>query len=104
MRQFLGQLLHSFVDIHQSAGACRLPELRQNAVARRDRAVRLNDLGDRFRPKGPLEVVGPLLASSPPAGKLRAKLERLSRRDWDHPTGKGPVRFSVSTIERWYPY
>ena len=47
-------------------------------------------------------VVGPLLASPPPAGKLRAELERLSRRDWDHPSGKGPVRFSVSTIERWY--
>ena len=47
-------------------------------------------------------VVGPLLASPPPAGQLRAELERLSQRDWDHPSGKGPVRFAVSTIERWY--
>ena len=47
-------------------------------------------------------VVGPLLASPPPAGQLRAELDRLSRRDWDHPSGKGPVRFAVSTIERWY--
>jgi len=47
-------------------------------------------------------VVGPLLASPPPTGQLRAELERLSRRHWDHPSGKGPVRFSVSTIERWY--
>ena len=47
-------------------------------------------------------VVGPLLASPPPAGQLRAELERLSLRDWDHPSGKGPVRFAVSTIERWY--
>ena len=47
-------------------------------------------------------VVGPLLASPPPAGQLRAELERLSQRDWEHPSGKGPVRFSASTIERWY--
>ena len=47
-------------------------------------------------------VIGPLLASPPPAGRLRAELERLSRRSWEHPSGRGPVRFSVSTIERWY--
>ena len=47
-------------------------------------------------------IVGPLLASPPPAGQLRAELERLSQRDWEHPSGKGPVRFAVSTIERWY--
>ena len=47
-------------------------------------------------------VVGPLLASPPPAGQLRAELERLSQRDWAHPSGKGPVRFAASTIERWY--
>ncbi len=27
---------------------------------------------------------------------------RLSRRDWVHPARGGAVRFSVSTIERWY--
>ena len=47
-------------------------------------------------------VVGPLLASPPPKGRLRAELERLAERTWEHPSGKGPVRFSVSTIERWY--
>jgi len=47
-------------------------------------------------------VVGPLLASPPPAGKLRAELGRLAEREWDHPCGTGPVRFSASTIERWY--
>ena len=47
-------------------------------------------------------VVGPLLASPPPAGRLRAEFERLSQREWDHPSGQGPVRFAVSTIERWY--
>ena len=57
---------------------------------RRDRWARL-----RFA------VVGPLLASPPPKGKLRVELERLAARPWDHPSGTGPVRFSVSTIERW---
>ena len=58
---------------------------------RRDRWARL-----RFA------VVGPLLASPPPAGRLRAELMRLAEREWDHPSGSGPVRFAVSTIERWY--
>ena len=47
-------------------------------------------------------VVGPLLASPPPPGQLGAELERLSQREWEHPSGTGPVRFAVSTIERWY--
>ena len=47
-------------------------------------------------------VVGPLLASPPPKGRLQAELERLSQQDWEHPSGKGPVRFSATTIERWY--
>ncbi|MDD9984234.1 MAG: transposase, partial [Gammaproteobacteria bacterium] len=47
-------------------------------------------------------VVGPLLASPPPKGRLRAELERLAQQDWEHPCGGGPVRFSASTIERWY--
>ena len=47
-------------------------------------------------------VVGPLLVSPPPAGQLRAEFERLSRRSWDHPSGKGQVCFAVPTIERWY--
>ncbi len=47
-------------------------------------------------------VVGPLLASPPPPGRLRAELERLAEREWDHPSGEGRVRFAASTIERWY--
>ena len=31
-------------------------------------------------------VVGPLLASPPPQGRLRTELERLSQRDWEHPS------------------
>ena len=38
----------------------------------------------------------------PPAEQLRAELKRLSQRDWEHPSGGEPVRFSGSTIERWY--
>lgn len=47
-------------------------------------------------------IVGPLLVSPPPEGGLKAELERLSRRSWDHPSGRGQVRFAASTIERWY--
>ena len=62
-----------------------------NARGERERWARL-----RFA------VVGPLLASPPPKGRLRAELERLAQQDWEHPSGEGPVRFSASTIERWY--
>ena len=62
-----------------------------------------NGGGDRDRwARLRFAIVGPLLASPPPAGQLRAEFERLSQRDWEHPSGKGPVRFAVSTIERWY--
>ena len=61
-----------------------------------------NGGGDRDRwARLRFAVVGPLLASPPPAGRLRAELERLSQQDWEHPCG-GQVRFSASTIERWF--
>jgi putative transposase len=47
-------------------------------------------------------VVGPLLASPPAKGALRAALEQLAAREWLHPSTGKPVRFGVSTIERWY--
>jgi transposase InsO family protein len=47
-------------------------------------------------------VVGPLLAAPPGQGALRAALERLARTTWRHPITDEPVRFGVSTIERWY--
>ena len=62
-----------------------------NARGERERWARL-----RFA------VVGPLLASPPPRGRLRVELERLAQQHWEHPCGEGPVRFSASTIERWY--
>jgi transposase InsO family protein len=47
-------------------------------------------------------VVGQLLAAPPAKGELRGELERLAARTWRHPTTGEPVRFGVSTIERWY--
>ncbi len=47
-------------------------------------------------------VVGPLLAAPPRRGTLYHELEALAARSWTHPTRGTPVRFGVSTIERWY--
>lgn len=47
-------------------------------------------------------IVGPLLASPPASGELRAALLELASRVWMHPVTGQPVRFGVSTIERWY--
>lgn len=47
-------------------------------------------------------VVGPLLASPPARGELRAELERLAAREWKHPVTGERMRFALSTIERWF--
>ncbi len=47
-------------------------------------------------------VVGQLLAAPPPKGELRGEIARLAERTWRQPTTGEPVRFGVSTIERWY--
>ncbi len=47
-------------------------------------------------------IVGPLLASPPQTGQLHRRLRALSELDWIHPNTGLPVRFGVSTIERWY--
>lgn len=46
-------------------------------------------------------VVGQLLAAPPPKGELRAELRKLAARTWAHPGTGEPVRFALSTIERW---
>ena len=46
-------------------------------------------------------VIGQLLAAPPPRGELRAELKRLAARTWQHPITGEPVRFALSTIERW---
>jgi putative transposase len=47
-------------------------------------------------------VVGRLLAAPPPAGELRAEIEKLAAQEWRHPITGAPIRFSFSTLERWY--
>jgi transposase InsO family protein len=47
-------------------------------------------------------VIGQLLAAPPGKGELKAAIEALAARTWQHPTTGQPVRFGFSTIERWY--
>jgi len=47
-------------------------------------------------------VIGPLLASPPESGELGLVIEDLARKRWRHPTTGESVRFSSSTIERWF--
>ena len=47
-------------------------------------------------------IVGPLLASPPSRGELRAALDQLAGRTWLHPVTRRNARFSFRTIERWY--
>lgn len=46
-------------------------------------------------------VIGPLLAAPPAPGELQAELALLAAKVWQHPISGQPVRFAVSTIERW---
>jgi len=46
-------------------------------------------------------IIGPLLASPPPRGRLQAAIQVLSEQDWTMPDGR-TRRFSAATIERWY--
>ena len=45
--------------------------------------------------------MGQLLAAPPPKGELRRELIELAARTWQHPTTGEPVRFGLSTLERW---
>lgn len=47
-------------------------------------------------------VIGPLLASPPRNGELRAALDALAEATYQHPITGAPARFGRSTIERWY--
>jgi transposase InsO family protein len=46
-------------------------------------------------------IVGPLLAAPPDLGELGVRLRELAAQTWRHPTTGAPLRFSISTIERW---
>jgi len=52
----------------------------------------------RFR----FSVVGPLLSCPPEHGELADRIEALAKKPWRHPTTGEQVRFSASTIERWF--
>ncbi len=52
----------------------------------------------RFR----FSIVGPLLAAPATRGELQAELKGLSEKLWRHPITGEPVRFGLSTIQRWY--
>jgi transposase InsO family protein len=46
-------------------------------------------------------IIGGLLAAPPRRGELRAALEALAARTYQHPITGAPVRFAFSTVERW---
>jgi putative transposase len=66
-------------------------------VAERD-GSRVHERWARLR----FSIIGALLAAPPAKGALRAALAQLAAREWRHPSSRAPVRFSVSTLERWY--
>ena len=47
-------------------------------------------------------IIGSLLAAPPAAGELLPALTALSAKSWRDPVSALEVRFSVSTLERWY--
>jgi transposase InsO family protein len=49
-----------------------------------------------------LSIIGPLLADPPEHGELAARLTELAARSWRHPSTGEAVRFSISTLERWF--
>jgi putative transposase len=62
------------------------------------RGSRVHDRWARFR----FSVIGHLLAAPPPKGTLGPELDMLAARLWRHPITGEPIRFGVSTLERWY--
>jgi putative transposase len=63
-----------------------------------DREKRDRDRWARLR----FAIIGPLLAAPPAKGHLQAALKELSERTWQHPVSGRPVRFGLSTLERWF--
>lgn len=46
-------------------------------------------------------IIGALLAAPPRRGELRAAIEALAARTWQHPITGAQVSFAYSTLERW---
>jgi len=47
-------------------------------------------------------IIGPLLAAPPAPGALREALKELAGQRWKHPVNGTAIRFSFTTLERWY--
>src|SRR5712672_849271 len=62
------------------------------------RGSRVHEQWAHFR----FSVIGQLLAAPPRKGMLRLELDQLAACAWRHPVSGEPVRFGVSTLERWY--
>ena len=62
------------------------------------RGPRVHEQWARFR----FSVIGQLLAAPPAKGTLHRRLDALAAREWRHPISGEPVRFGISTLERWY--
>lgn len=62
----------------------------------RDRAVPRRWARLRF------SIIGPLLAAPPDHGEVRARIEELAAKAYQHPTTGEVIRFGASTIEKWY--
>ena len=63
-----------------------------------DRKPRVHERWAHLR----FSIVGPLLAAPPGSGELQAELKMLAGKSWLHPVTGEPVKFGVSTIERWF--
>jgi len=49
-----------------------------------------------------LSIIGPLLAAPPQPRELRQRLQALAAASYNHPITGQPIRFSFSTLERWF--
>ncbi|MDD9934142.1 MAG: DDE-type integrase/transposase/recombinase [Myxococcales bacterium] len=63
-----------------------------------DKSLPPSERWARFR----LTVIGPLLAAPPRTGRLRAALQAVSTRSYEHPITGAPMTLAFSTVERWY--
>ncbi len=73
------------------------PGLKHGAGMTRGDGSRIHERWAQLR----FSVIGHLLAAPPAPGMLRGELQKLALREWRHPSTGEPVRFGVSTIERW---
>ena len=67
-------------------------------MAEEPRELRVHERWARLR----FSIIGQLLAAPPIKGELKAEIEALAARTWQHPITAKPVRFGASTIERWF--